>query len=208
MPHDRVPTIAAAARADSDLLTEIRASDPAAFDEAMRRHWTPLLRYAAGLATDGDAAEDAVQEAFVRLWARRQKWRTSESLRALLFRMVRNDLLNHSRARRTRDRLLGRLACRPKRSPATPAQLTEQNDLAGAIDRAVASLPDRRREVFVLIRHSGLSYREAAGVMGVSPQTVANQMSAALITLREQLAPYLESENSEPLRFPRERRTG
>jgi RNA polymerase sigma-70 factor, ECF subfamily len=208
MPHDRVPVIAAAARTDSDLLTEIRASDPVAFDEAMRRHWTPLLRYADGLAPDGDAAEDAVQEAFVRLWERRRKWRTSDSLRALLFRIVRNDLLNRRRARKSRDRLVARLTRLPHRRPATPVQLAEQGDLSAAVERALAALPERRREVFVLIRHSGLSYREAAGVMGVSPQTVANQMSAALATLREQLAPYLETENSEPLRFPRGRRIG
>ena len=51
-------------------------------------------------------------------------------------------------------------------------------------DAAVASLPDRRREVFELVFQRGLSHAEAATVLDISVQTVANQMSAALRSVR------------------------
>jgi DNA-directed RNA polymerase specialized sigma24 family protein len=53
-----------------------------------------------------------------------------------------------------------------------------------------------------------MSYREAADVMGVSPQTVANQVSAALSSLREMLAGHLPTEEPLPLPFRSDRRTG
>jgi RNA polymerase sigma-70 factor, ECF subfamily len=193
---------------DVALLDRIRASDSDALEAAMKRHWTPLMRYAAGLATDEDTAEDAVQEAFIRLWARRKHWTMSRSLRGLLFRVVRNRLLNQRRSAQVRSRWMERLSRRPARPPSTPDQVTELKDLSAAVTSALAALPLRRREAFVLIRYSGLSYREAAEVMGVSPQTVANQMSAALTTLREALAPHLPGEQSAPSSFPHGRRTG
>lgn len=190
------------------LLSRIRSSDSDALDEAMRLHSAALLRYAIGLDAEPDAAEDAVQEAFVGLWERRTKWRSSESLRGLLFRMVRNRLLNRHRSRRVRDRWLDRMGRRPMRAPPTPLELTEENELADAVKEALSQLPERRREAFVLVRTAGLSYREAAQVMGISPQTFANHMSAALSALRDALRPYVEAANPDHLSFPHGRRTG
>jgi RNA polymerase sigma-70 factor (ECF subfamily) len=58
------------------------------------------------------------------------------------------------------------------------------------VESAITALPERRREIFVLSRYHGLSYREIAEVLEISPQTVANQLSAALATLRESLASH------------------
>ncbi|MCY4574821.1 MAG: sigma-70 family RNA polymerase sigma factor, partial [Gemmatimonadetes bacterium] len=67
---------------------------------------------------------------------------------------------------------------------ATPAEELDAQLLAEALESAVTALPNRRREVFELIVLRGLSYAEAAAVMGISVQTVANQMSAALKSVR------------------------
>jgi DNA-binding CsgD family transcriptional regulator len=64
---------------------------------------------------------------------------------------------------------------------------TSHPGLQAAAADAIAALPPRRREVFRLARLDGLSYREIAEVMGLSPQTVANQMSRALTELHEAL---------------------
>ncbi len=56
---------------------------------------------------------------------------------------------------------------------------------------ALSRLPERRREVFVLVRQQGMSYREASAILGLSQQTVANHMSLALADLRRALEPHL-----------------
>ena len=67
-------------------------------------------------------------------------------------------------------------------------------------EEAVARLTPRRQEIFRLVRENGLSYREVAEVLDLSPQTVANLMSLALADLRAALGPILRSGEEAP--FP------
>jgi len=80
-------------------------------------------------------------------------------------------------------------------------ELAEHGQLSDAVRSALADLPPRRREVFSLARFHGLSYAEIAETLDVSPQTVANQMSAALSTLRKQLAPFIGATDGPHLKL-------
>ncbi|MFW6078002.1 MAG: sigma-70 family RNA polymerase sigma factor [Gemmatimonadota bacterium] len=175
---------------DTELLRRLRSDDAAALDELLQAYWTPLVTYAAGLTARVAAAEDVVQEAYVRLWSRRRTWRPG-SARALLYRMVRNLALNERRRARTHERL----APPARRAGPSPSEVMEGREVAGAVREAIDALPSRRREVFLLSREQGLSHREIAEALNLSPQTVANQISAALGDLRAALAPYLGPED-------------
>jgi RNA polymerase sigma-70 factor (ECF subfamily) len=73
----------------------------------------------------------------------------------------------------------------------TPLELAERAELREVLTKAVDALPPRRREVFVLARFHGRSYRDIADIMDISPQTVANQVSAAVRDLRRRLRPEM-----------------
>jgi RNA polymerase sigma-70 factor (ECF subfamily) len=75
---------------------------------------------------------------------------------------------------------------------ATVDERLEGAQLRARIDREVARLPVRRREILVLRCVHDLSYKEIAHVMNVAPQTVANQLSAAIATLRKALGRVLD----------------
>jgi len=183
---------------DDSLMHRIQSGDHGALDEALSLYWIPLVRYASGFLGSSDAAEDAAQEVFVRLWRHRHEWSATESLRAYLYRILRNHLLNERRAQRVRSRWRERVLRKRLRDPATPVEIAEHGELSEAVRAALDALPPRRREVFTLARFHGLSYREIAETLDVSPQTVANQMSAALTTLRERLAPFLSEKEGVP----------
>lgn len=171
------------------LLERLHAGDASALDELLRVYWQPLVRYAYTLLGNLDAAEDAVQNVFVRLWHGRTNWRGIESIRAYLYRSTRNQALNEQRRLKVQadwaEEYRGEA-----RAPTTPPETLEQQELHSAIEAAVASLSPRRREVFLLFIGHSLSYREIGAIMGISYQTVANHMSAALRYLRTSLREY------------------
>lgn len=151
--------------------------------ELVAEHWDGLARFVASRVPRSVAPEDVAQEAFVRLWERREQWREG-SAKALLFRMAVNASEDERRRAQVRARLGHEAA--PATGP-TPAEELERRDTAERVRAAIGALPDRRRTVFELIRLHGMSYAEVAAALGLSTQTVANHMSLALRDLRDTL---------------------
>ncbi|MHB1327232.1 MAG: RNA polymerase sigma factor [Gemmatimonadales bacterium] len=188
------PNAASAEReaADGALVERLRRGDADALETLVQRYWSSLLGYAVRIIGSVDAAEDVAQETFCRLWDHRDRWNPTESVRGLLFRIARNLSISSRRRGMVHNRVTAVLALEPS-VPATPLDAVEADDLAGMLNRAIETLPARRREVFVLRCVHGLSYREVAEVMGISQQTVANQLSHALASLRTILAGRLDA---------------
>lgn len=182
--------------AENDALTSlmdaIRGGSEPALGRLMDLCWPELVRYAASQLGDVDLARDVAQEAFIQVWERRRGWRPRGSARVYLYRIVRHLVIDQKRRRAVRRRWQDRQgrddAIRGGHAP-TPADVLDARLLADRFRAAVAGLPDRRREVFELVFQRGLAHAEAAAVMNLSAQTVANQMSAALRTVRGAVAP-------------------
>ncbi|MDE2874976.1 MAG: sigma-70 family RNA polymerase sigma factor [Gemmatimonadota bacterium] len=185
--HDDTP---APSEADplTPLMDAIRGGSQSALAELIDRCWPELVRYAARQVGEVDLARDIVQETFIQIWERRRAWKPRGSARAYLYRIVRNLVIDEKRRQKVRRRWLAGWDSRPVKHVATPDQVLDAKLLAEVFEAAVAALPARRREVFELVFMRGLSHAEAAGAMGLSTQTVANQMSAALRTVRTAVA--------------------
>jgi RNA polymerase sigma-70 factor (ECF subfamily) len=175
---------------DLEVMDALRRDDPRALQRLVDCYWHGLLSYVKRILADVDAAEDVVQEAFVRLWEERSRWWASSAPRAVLYRIARNLALNELKAHGFRERQLERT--RGQTTSLTPIQLLECEELHAAVTQAVNALPPRRREVFVLARFHGMSHREIAQTLEIAPQTVANQMATALATLEGALALFLD----------------
>jgi RNA polymerase sigma-70 factor (ECF subfamily) len=174
---------------DEAVMRRLAGGEVAALDEILREHWLAIVAYATSFVRVRELGEDIAQETMLRLWRQRQVWQPTSPLRPYLFRIARNLALNEKERSRVRARSRQALALGWAR-PATPLEELQQKELRLAIEAAVDQLPERRREVFLLGRLHGLSYEEIGQVMGTTRQTVANQMSAALATLRELLAAH------------------
>lgn len=188
---------------DRELIERIRAGHTLALDALLDGYWTLLVTYSARILGSWDAAEDVAQDAFVRIWERREEWKLEGSVRALLYRITRNLALDE---RKRRDRRTTWINNRRGEAPhiATPSEHLQGTELEAAFERAVAALPERRREVFLLARLHGLSHLEIGETMGIASQTVANQLSAALADLRNALEPFLDG--ATPFASPSSRR--
>ena len=165
----------------------MRADDSVALERLIERYWPRLVRYAADMVGSVDEGRDVAQETFIRLWQTRRRWTPRGSVRSLLFGLAHNLAIDHLRRPAVRLRRTLHLELVKTHTTPTPQDVLHANELDAALDAAIQALPPRRREVFSLVHGAGLSHREAAEVMGISPQTVANQMSSALAELRTRL---------------------
>jgi len=138
-----------------------------------KRYYRPLCLYALHFVGETEAAEDIVQDAFVALWQRSSEVREPKSY---LFAAVRNGCLSFLRQRdRVADASLDAIP---------EEELESRADEEAHLWSAIDALPRRRRQIFLLAKRDGLKYEEIATRLGISVNTVRNQMSKALASLR------------------------
>jgi RNA polymerase sigma-70 factor (family 1) len=167
---------------DGALLERVRSGDSVAFEQLFRRYAEPLYDCAYGYVASRDVAQEVVQQLFVTLWERRRAWQVSGTVATYLYRAVRNGSLNALRDNRRRIHLIERA----HEAPGIEQEL-EAADLARAVARVVARLPERCREVFRLNRYHHLTYAEVAQVLNLSVKTVELHMARALRELRARI---------------------
>ncbi|QXD15347.1 RNA polymerase sigma-70 factor [Rhodocaloribacter litoris] len=173
---------------DVELARRIHRGDRQGFRLFFERYHAFLLHYLERMGVPPDVAEDLVQQAFLAVWERRAQIDPSRSLRAFLFRIGHNRALNHFRDSR-RLSYEAELPELPDPAPGADRR-TDATFLRARLHEAVGRLPERRRAVFELCFLQGLTYREAAEVLDISPKTVENQMAQALRHLRSALAGF------------------
>ena len=148
------------------------------------------MRSANRVLRDPGIAEELAQEVFLELWRRRDMLASDSSVAGYLMQAVRNRALNHLRHLNVQKKSV--VYVEALSEPAEHAdEHVHANDLRVAMTKAVAALPPRTREVFVMSRERGLRYSEIAEQLGVSVKAVEANMSRALRILREQLSAFL-----------------
>jgi RNA polymerase sigma factor (sigma-70 family) len=146
------------------------------FDTLFDDVYPDLFRYCVRLTGDGDAAEDLVQEAFVRLLDRQVEG-GREGIRAWLFKVATHLVRDRVRVERNRARLLEKNPVLPGGVDA-PDRALERDERVRAVRRALEFLDERDRTL-LLLREEGFTYQELAGIIGVQPASVGTLLARA-----------------------------
>ncbi len=175
---------------DRACLARLVQGDEAAYATVFRTWYAPLVRFAETLLRQRDEAEEVAQEVLLELWRRHAQIDPERPVQAWLFRAARNRALNVLRHRRVvQDSTPVVVALAGNAAPAD--RDAAEGELEAALHEAVAALPPRCREVFLLSRGEGLRNADIATRLGISVKAVEGQMARALRTLRERLRPWL-----------------
>src|SRR5437588_4495190 len=164
---------------------------PPSWESAFQAHYVELCEYVLRFVGSAEAAQDLVQDLFLRLWDSRGPRDATRLTRPYLYVAARNRALKYLRHRRVVAAWVARAAREEPPGSDTPEDLCLCGELDDVVQRATADLPARCRAVFMLRRREQLSYREIATRLGVSLGTVKSQMWRATLRLREELAPYV-----------------
>lgn len=169
-------------------LAQAAAGDSEAFAEIYRQFQHVVYRFGLAMTGSEAAAEDIAQETFVALFRDLARYDPDRaSFTTYLYGIVRN--LSRERLRRDR-RFLSLDVLTPARSAsdaATPAAAIEGAQLAGQVRTALNRLPARYRELIVLCDLHGMSYADAAQVIGISTAAVRSRLHRGRQLLRRQL---------------------
>lgn len=178
-------------RQEENILVEkIKAGDEKAFETLFRHFYPHLCLYATQVLKDPSAAEEIVQEFFVRLWEKRKETEIETSVKNYLFRAIKNHCLNYIKHNQIKNQYSQKILTERK-SISADEDITSQTELFQKIEQSIAELPEKRQEIFRLNRQEGLKYREIAEKMNISIKTVETQMGLAIKTLREKLRDFL-----------------
>ncbi len=139
-----------------------------------------LRRFARAMVRDATLADDLVQECLERALSRLHLWRPGTNLRAWLFTILRNLHINGVRRRQPVVDIDAEAQAAIGAAPGSQFVRMELRDLR----RALALLPNEQREVVLLIGLEGISYNEAADILGISIGTVKSRLSRGRRALR------------------------
>jgi len=176
---------------DERLLEQAASGDTAAFQILYERYRDPIFRFAYRLLGSVAAAEDVAHDCFLSLIKEPRRFDSAKaSLRTYIYAAARNLAAKryNSFARETNIEGLTEEPLAPDRHE--PIRRVLDDELAGEVERAIASLPPLQREALVLFEYDDLSLSEIANVVGVDSGAVKARLFRARETLRVRLDRY------------------
>ena len=178
-----------------------RAGDARAFETLVRRHRTPVFNFILRFTGHRARAEDVLQETWLKVVRSAGEYTPKAKFTTWLYTIARNLCVDSARKESYRqassleapaagaDGEEGRpLGEGLPDTGASPERGAYNARLRPLLERALASLPEEQREVFILREYSGIPFKDIAEVTGVSENTVKSRMRYALDGLRRRLA--------------------
>lgn len=190
---------------DKELSAEIRKGNKEAFQEFFDRYYDALFRFLRAKGTDTATAKDLIQNAFLYIWENRNKIDETKSLRSYLYRVAYTRMLNHVKYQKRfkdpqpdEDEYNGN----PEDVFTDDDQLSqpemmEGKELLDIVKRAIHNMPEKRAMVFEFCFMQEFTYKETAGMMDISVNTVENHMTKAFKDVRKAVKEYYPEGISE-----------
>jgi RNA polymerase sigma-70 factor, ECF subfamily len=170
----------------SNILTESE------FSELFNLYYEELCKVIFPILKDRDAAEDVVQDVFVKMWLRKEELTITTSQKAYLYKAVVFRALDYLRKQKSTGKVKEELKIIHHQTYQEASSAIEEKELMKAIDASMQEMPENMRAIFHLSRFSNLKNREIAEQLAISIKTVESNISKALKLLHERLKPFLK----------------
>ena len=163
-----------------DIIRRLKKEDKSAVDELFGYYYPRLYHFSKSILKIENDIDDILQEVFVRIWLNRQKIGNAETFNSYIFTITKHEILNLIRAKLREQTFKDQLFLRSVAEEYHTANSLEFGEIKAGIDKIVASLPDKRQQVFNLSRTEGLSNREIARQLNISEKTVEDHITHAI----------------------------
>jgi RNA polymerase sigma-70 factor (family 1) len=172
---------------DVELSDLLKSGDHLAYSEIYSRYKGPLYIHAYNKLRNREEAKDLVQELFTVLWNKRETLLLTDNLASYLYGAVRNRVFRIIGRKGIESSYITSIQESVNKSNCITDHRVRESLLQRMIDREIASLPPKMKEVFLMSRKDNLSHKEIADKLGIAEPTVKKQVNNALKTLRVKL---------------------
>lgn len=173
---------------ETDWIDGLRRGESGAFDAVFAAYRKRIYGYLVRMTRRHDAAEDLLQETFLRLAQHAKRLDEDTRLGAWLFTVAHRLVQSWGRAQAVRAQLAGDLpTIEPIATTRSPLEALADSQTQLALERAFAALPPAYREVALLVGVEGMQPTEVAGVLGLRPDAVRQRLARARAQLSELL---------------------
>lgn len=164
-----------------ELIRLIIAGDAAAFSEYVKQRARYYYNVAYRVALNRQAAEDAVQNAFVTLWEKRKELKKDGNINAWLYRVVVNKAIDDKR----RIKFVELDERHPDSNDEEEGHIKNQE--AVTVQKSLEALPPRQRAAIMMVYFDEIPQKEAAENMGIGLKAFESLLSRAKVILKEKL---------------------
>lgn len=171
---------------ETKLLAELRRGHHPSFRKIFEIYSDPLYRFSLSYLKSKEAAEDVVQEVFMKIWNNRQEIKSNTSFHNYLFTIALNSVRKHfnnlSRLIELKHDILADLSNLKE-------EFDERNDYQELMDKLnelISRMPEKRRQVFVKKKLEEKSLKEIAEELGIEPKTVEYHITQAMKFLKQE----------------------
>jgi len=175
---------------DPELAYLVKSGDQRAFTIIYNRYWFLLYGHIFKMLRDEEDAKDILQDVFSGLWLYPDKICSVSNFAGYLYTVARHKVLNALRKNKYRTQCLESLAKFVNGASDETLQYIDSRDLMVAIEKEIAALPSRMRQVFEMSRKENLSHKEIGKLLGTSDETVKKQIHKSLQLIRYNLREF------------------
>jgi RNA polymerase sigma-70 factor, ECF subfamily len=177
---------------DAELIRAYQDGRPAAFDRLLERYQAPLFTFILRWVGDKPTAQDLFQETFLRIIRGLPNYREQGKFSGWLFGIAHRLCIDHHRRIKSADQLFEAFSLGEDHDgfadqAPSPLDELERSELTAIIEAAVQHMPATLKEVFLLRRHSDLSFREIAALVQRPLNTVLGQERQAILYLYDKV---------------------
>ena len=172
---------------DYELVKSLQKGDRRAFDKLFNKYAGKIFYLAKSHFGSREDAEGLVQDVFIKVWENRKNIKEYLSFRSYLFTITYNSIRKFLRIKYRSIELPEDFMQDIARMQDESFLQLEYIDLLDQMNLALEKLTPRQKEIFLLSREKGLSYKEIAEELSVTPKTVENHIHEALKTIRKHL---------------------
>ncbi len=165
------------------------------FQSIYTQYYAALCVYATSILQDNDEAEEVVQSVILKLWEQKESVETITSLKAYLYRAVKNTCLNQLKHQKVAAVYANTAYDELKEIETTHTDPYLTAELQERIQKAIQALPERCREVFELSRFDDKKNKEIAEMLNISLKAVEANITRALLNLKKQFGDFLHTKN-------------